>query len=178
MKKKILISVAILSIMCIVFAVLTACNDSGLDRESGQDKFGRNYGEVYNIDEYQSGVYAIPYEIGDTSAMGKSMIGSYCYDKIKLAVTDGEYTLTFYCKNTSFSDVKINGELGQSIEESGMFGYKFQISRDDLDGSLAMTGKVALMNRDVAFSIKVDLSKCALIGNAAINKDDVESGNN
>lgn len=86
--------------------------------------------------------------------------------------------LSLFCKNTAFSDVKLNGELGQRVEESGMYGYQFKIDRENLDTSLAMTGKVSLMNKDVAFSIKVDLSKSALIGNNAINKDDGASGNN
>ncbi|MDE6211435.1 MAG: hypothetical protein K2G42_05640 [Clostridia bacterium] len=178
MKKKIFIGLSIFCIMCAVITAFVGCDNSGLGSESGQDKFGRTYGEIYDIDDYTSGIYAIEYEIGDTSAMGKSMIGSNCYEKIKLAISDGEYTLTFYCKNTAFSDVKLNGELGQRVEESGMYGYQFKIDRENLDTSLAMTGKVSLMNKDVAFSIKVDLSKSALIGNNAINKDDGASGNN
>ncbi|MDE6361408.1 MAG: hypothetical protein K2L53_00345 [Clostridia bacterium] len=93
-------------------------------------------------------------------------------------MNDGEYTLSFYCTTTAFSDVNLNGELGQSVEENGMYGYKFSIDRADLDAGIAMTGKVSLMNKDVAFSIKADLSKATLIGNGAINKDEVESGNN
>jgi hypothetical protein len=45
-----------------------------------------------------------------------------------------------------------------------MYGYTFEITREDLNNKLAMTGYVSLMKRDVAFSINVDLSNAKLIG--------------
>ncbi len=96
--------------------------------------------------------------------MGKTMIGNYCYNKVKLVVSAEGMALTFYCKNNTFSNVKLDSRAGKSIEESDMYGYTFEITREDLNNKLAMTGYVSLMKRDVAFSINVDLSNAKLIG--------------
>ncbi len=165
MKNKIIICAVIFCILATASAVFIACDNSGgLDSQSGTDKYGRKFGSYYDIDEYESGIYSIEYEIGDAGAMGKTMIGNYCYQDVKIAVSEDSITLTFYCKDKTFSDVKLDGNAGVSVEESDMYGYKFDIDREDLNEKFSMTGYVSMMKKDVAFSIKVDLSKARLIG--------------
>ena len=165
MKNKIIIGAVIFCLLVTLLAVIVACDNSGgLGSQSGSDKYGREFGSICDIDGEESGIYEIDYEIDDTSAMGKTMIGNYCYNKVKLAVSAEGMALTFYCKNNTFSNVKLDSRAGKSIEESDMYGYTFEITREDLNNKLAMTGYVSLMKRDVAFSINVDLSNAKLIG--------------
>ncbi len=165
MKNKIITGAVIFCLLVTLLVVFVACdNPGGLGSQSGSDKYGREFGSICDIDGEETGIYEIDYEIDDTSTMGKTMIGNYCYNKVKLAVSAEGMTLTFYCKNNAFSNVKLDSKVGESIEESDMYGYTFEITREALNNKLAMTGYVSLMKRDVAFSINVDLSNAKLIG--------------
>ena len=150
-----------------LIAVASACqNDDGGLSFSVSDKadaYSRDYNNAYNIDDYQSGIYAVSYDI-DASAMGKKMLVSNCADRVLLTVTDSEITLAYYCLNDSFTNIKLNGEDAISADRDGMKGYSFSVDRGDLDSALEMSGYVSAMKRDVQFKIVLHLDDALLIG--------------
>lgn len=169
-KNKLILNFAISLILVAAMCLFAACGKDGIDDgiKTGKDEYGREYGEVYSIDEYESGIYRLPYGTEDTSEIGKSMIKQYCLEYVLLEIDDGECVLTFYCKSNALTDVKISvdGEMlsGESADDGENYGYAFAIDRSALDDKIGMECTVKLMNKTVTFSIRVDLEQAVLVG--------------
>lgn len=169
-KNKLILNFALCLILVAVVCLIAACGNDGISDgvKTGEDEYGRVYGEIYSVDEYESGIYRIPYEIEDTSEIGKSMISQYCLEYVSLDVDGGQYVLTFYCKSNMLNDVKLSvgGEMqtGESADNGENYGYAFEIDRSALDDKMGMECTVKLMNKTVAFSIRADLSQAVLVG--------------
>ncbi|MDE6759008.1 MAG: hypothetical protein K2J89_07085 [Clostridia bacterium] len=166
-KKKISIFLIVVMIVGVLFAVAACKNDDGdflLDDASGKvDPYGRQFNNVYDIDEYLTGEYAVSYDI-DASAMGKSMLKSNCADRVSVKKTEEGYVLTFYCMNDSFTEIALDGEEAQNADRGDAKGYAFDVEREELDGELNMSGYVSAMKRSVEFKIVLDLNDAILIG--------------
>ena len=166
MKKRIGILILTMAIIITAFA-LAGCKDDGGDWVDGNDgavdPYGRQFNCAYDIDEYLTGIYSISYEI-EASAMGKSMLKSNCSDRICVSKTQEGYTLTYYCKNDSFTDIRLKGEEATRADKNGLLGYAFEVERGDFDESLQMSGYVNLMKRNVEFKITLNLNDAILIG--------------
>lgn len=168
-KNKLFVNVAVLLVILSLVAMFSACGkDDEESVKSGEDSFGRTYGEIYDIDEYPSGIYKVAYDIEDTSAMGKAMIRQYCEDYIVVIVDDGNYSLAFYCSSNMLDKVRLGKEGaltdGKVVTENDKQGYEFVIQRETLDDKMAMSCEVKLMGREVNFSIRADLSTAQLVG--------------
>ena len=88
MKNKIIIGAVIFCLLVTLLAVFVACDNSGgLGSQSGSDKYGREFGSICDIDGEETGVYEIDYIFDVTIVMGKSFIGIYCYNMVKLVVS-------------------------------------------------------------------------------------------
>lgn len=167
MTKKIF-AVVILTICIALFAV--ACNNNAQEGNipDGQDAYGREYGQIYNIDEYDTGTYQLKYEIQDTSVMGKTMIGANCKDYVGVSKQNDKFTLTFYAKDSMLSDVKadIDGSIidGQLLSQDGWGAYSFEIQREQLNSKIKLSCRVDIMNKNVEFSIVVDTASAVLVG--------------
>ena len=165
-KKK--ISVLFIAVI-IVVAVLTVagCQKDEVDLfsvdKNAIDPYGREFGCAYDVSAFESGKYAVSYEI-QASPMGKSMLQSNCADKVLLNKSEDGYTLTFYCYNDSFTNIKLADVEEKSADRSGAYGYSFEVTQEDLDGTLEMSGYVSVMKRNVEFKITLDLDDAILIG--------------
>lgn len=162
--KKVLIAVLTV-IVCA--AVLTACGEDKTEY-TGQDEYGRYFGEIYDVDSQESGVFELPYEIGGTSAMGESMIGANCADYVRISKEGNDYEFTFLCKNGMLGSVEMAQEegyiKGKESDEGDLQGYTFAISRDGIGQSVGLRCVVRLMNKTVEFTVKADLQKARLVG--------------
>ena len=167
-KKRVSVILIVLTIVAAV-CCFAGCQDDVDEGElfsankKATDPYGREFNCVYDIDAYDTGVYAVGYEI-EASMMGKSMLEKNCPDKVLVKKSKDGYTLTYYCNNDSFSNIKFNDVEAQTADEKGAFGYLFEVTREDLDGKLEMSGYVNLMKRDVQFKIILDLNNAILIG--------------
>ena len=164
-KKRVGIIFLTVAIIIATFA-LAGCKDDGdwFDGNDGAiDPYGREFNNAYDIDEYLTGIYSVSYEI-QASAMGKSMLKSNCSDRVCVSKTAEGYALTYYCKNDSFTDIRLKGAEAAKSNKNGMIGYSFDVDRQDLDESLQMSGYVSIMKRNVEFKITLDLDDAILIG--------------
>lgn len=152
-----------LSIILIILAIFAACSERETSVDTGTDPLGREYGSVYNIDDYASGNYRVTYEIGGTSDMGKWMIQKNCEDYIGLAVTEVGHTLYFYCKGDLLQDVTLDGQLSQVRTKDGNQVHSFAIERAMLDQEMEMQCMVKIMHKQVKFTIRVDLNTAILV---------------
>ena len=165
MKKRIGIIFLTIAIIIATFA-LAGCNgddDWANGNDGAVDPYGREFNKAYDIDEYSTGIYSISYEI-EASAMGKAMLTSNCSDRVSVSKTQDGLVLTYYCKNDSFTDIRLKGIEAEKSDKNGMKGYSFEVERQDLDESLQMSGYVNLMKRNVEFSITINLNDAILIG--------------
>lgn len=166
MKKKIIVTVAVILVL-VLAGVLAACKE---DRktESGRDAYGRSYGEVYPIDSEATGVFSMPYSIGDTSAIGKTMISANCADYAEAEKTADGYKFTFLCKDGMLGGVKMvkeDGSLsGVESQKDGYQRFTFDVTKEELQQKISLECVVKLMNKTVSFSVTVDLTQAKLVG--------------
>ena len=164
-KKRVGIIFLTVAIIIATFA-LAGCKDDG-DWSDGNDgaidPYGREFNNAYDIDEYLTGIYSVSYEI-QASAMGKSMLKSNCSDRVSVSKTEDGLVLTYYCKNDSFTDIRLKGVEATTSDKNGMRGYAFDVERQDLDESLQMSGYVDIMKMNVEFKITLNLNDAILIG--------------
>lgn len=168
MKKITAILVAAVVALTALFA-LAACGAEVTEPVyEGTDKYGRTLGEIYDIDSEDTGIFRVPYEIGDTSSMGKTMISANCADYVTVEKTESGYTLTFYCDDGMLGGVELVRESGETQgKEASADGYQsfaFEIAREELDSKISLQCEVKLMNKVVGFSVTPDLSKAKLVG--------------
>lgn len=166
--KKVAVLTAVVAIsMALIFA-LAACGKAEEDNFSGKDVYDRDLGGIYDIDSEETGVFRLPYEIGDTSVMGKTMISSNCADYVQVEKTAQGYRLTYYCKEGMLGAVKIitaGGEISGTESEDGSYqGFTFEVSKEDLESKINLSCVVTVMNKTVEYSIKPDLTKAKLVG--------------
>ena len=166
LKKRISVFLIAVIILVAVFATASCQKDDGglfsVDKDA-IDPYGREFDCVYNVDEYESGLYAVSYEI-EASAMGKSMLVSNCADKVLLKKSDEGFMLTYYCYNDSFTDIRLNGVEAKSADKNGSYGYCFEVAKEDLEGKFEMSGYVKAMKKNVEFKIALNLNDATLIG--------------
>ncbi|MBD5100800.1 MAG: hypothetical protein HDT29_06030 [Clostridiales bacterium] len=166
LKKRISIFLIAVMILVAVFATAGCQKDDGglfsVDKDA-VDPYGRDFNCAYNVDEYDSGLYAVSFEI-EASAMGKSMLVKNCADKVLVKKSKDGYTLTYYCYNDSFTNIRLYGVEAISADKDGAYGYSFDVAREDLDLQLEMSGYVKVMSRDVEFKIELNLDDAILIG--------------
>lgn len=168
MKRAVKYMIATLTIAIAIFA-FAACNDNnGGFVYEGTDVYGRTLGEIYDIDSEDTGVFSVPYEIGGTSAIGKTMISANCADYVTVEKTQSGYTLTFYCDDGMLGSVKVVRGSGKTRGKRGAAdGYQsftFGMTREELDSEISLECEVKIMNKVVEFSLTCDLSKAKLVG--------------
>ncbi len=162
--KKIL---TIATVICTFVLFLTACTQQ--KTYEGEDEFGRTYGEIYDVDSQPTGVFDVPYEILDTSAMGKAMIAANCADYVEIEKTSDGYLLGFLCKSSMLGAVKMIGADGSYIdgsesERDGYQAFTFSVTREMLENKISLQCEVSAMNKTVEFSVKPDLDGAILAG--------------
>ena len=164
MKKTI---VLIATVFAVAAIALVGC---GQDRKvrDGEDIYGRTFGEKYAIDSEETGIYEVPYEIDDTSFMGKAMISKYCADYTVVERSESGYTLTYLCKKGALRDVVIvRGDeriKAESGERDGYAAFAFDVSYEELGEKITLECVVALMNRTVSYSVSLSLQDAVLAG--------------
>ena len=167
--KKLLVAVvaAVVALSCV--AAMTACVDDAIKPPEGYSVDGRKLNEIYDIDEYERGEYLVPYEVITDSFMGKSMAEKYCVPTVKVTKSDDGFKLAIYIVDPSvMNNVRlVEGETeihGSDVNEFGYDGYEFEVSREALDGEIAVRLFVSMvMNRDTNFGIKLDLTQAKLV---------------
>lgn len=165
------ISTVIIAVLLALTALIAfaACKDKNKEPVyEGKDEYGRTFGEVYDMDSEETGTFRLPYEIGDTSSMGKTMISANCADYVTVEKKADAYVLIFYCKDGMLGGVKLVRESG-TVEgkEDGANGYQsfsFDVGKEELSGKIPLECKVKLMNKTVSFSITVDVNNAKLVG--------------
>lgn len=162
--KKIFILTAAICLLVLCFA---ACTEK--KTYEGEDEYGRRYGETYDVDSQKPGVFRLPYSISGTSAVGKAMIAANCADYVTLEVTDDGCLLGFLCKKAMLGAVKIiagDGTVtdGEESERDGYQVFTFRVTRETLDGKIALSCEVTVMKKTVGFEITPDLTEAKLIG--------------
>ncbi|MDE5616762.1 MAG: hypothetical protein K2I78_03140 [Clostridia bacterium] len=166
MSKKIISAVLSLSILLCMAVAIVGCKDEGAELPpiaGAPDPYGREFDTICDIDEYPTGIYEISFAI-EASAMGKSMLEKNCLDKLIIAISEDGCKLKFYCKNTSFTNIKIGDKEARAENIDSLYGYVFDIEREDLNGKIEMSGYVSVMKRDVEFVIVPDLTCAVLVG--------------
>lgn len=168
MKKLLTVAIAaIVAASCLCAAA--ACVDGEIQTSDGYSADGRKLNEIYDIDDYERGEYLVPYEVITDSVMGKSMVEKYCVSTVKVAKSEDGLRLAVYVADPSvLNNVRlVEGDVevfGKEVNEFGYDGYEFEISRDALDGEIAVRLFVNLvMKRDTNFGIKLDLSQAKLV---------------
>ena len=156
--KKLLVAVVAVIVALSCVAAMTACVDDAIEPPEG-----------YSVDEYERGEYLVPYEVITDSFMGKSMAEKYCVPTVKVTKSDDGFKLAIYIVDPSvMNNVRlVEGETeihGSEVNEFGYDGYEFEVSRDALDGEIAVRLFVSMvMNRDTNFGIKLDLTQAKLV---------------
>ena len=164
MKKTAFFILAAAAVCVFAFA---GCTDD-MTIESGTAADGREYGQIYDIDEYDEGSYLVPYEIVTDSTMGKLMIQQYCLASVKIEKTSDGITLTLYSTDTTMmSNGRMVGAdgtdiVGASVSEDGYDGFEFDIDREALDGQIDIKFYINMMSRDTQFGIVPDLTQAKL----------------
>lgn len=168
MKKSSTVIIVVVSAIISLLA-FAACKDK--DKEpvyDGTDEYGRTFGEIYDIDSEETGTFRLPYEIGDTSSMGKTMISANCADYVTVEKTGSAYILTFYCNDGMLGGVRLVRESGAVAgKEDGANGYQsfsFDIGKEELSGRISLECEVKIMNKTVSFSITADVNNAKLVG--------------
>ena len=88
---------------------------------------------------------------------------------VKVTKSDNGFKLAIYIVDPSvMNNVRlVEGETeihGGEVNEFGYDGYEFEVSRDALDGEIAVRLFVSMvMNRDTNFGIKLDLTQAKLV---------------
>lgn len=166
MKKTFLTLVIIAMIAVSVFALVSCKEDEEVF--DGKDEYGRSFGEIYDIDSESTGVFRLPYQIGDTSTMGQMMIEQYCADYAEIEKTQSGYKLTFYCDDGMLDNVSMTTDgtsvSGTQKSADDYQGFTFEVEKQDLESKITLSCVVKLMNRAVSFSIAVDLTQAKLVG--------------
>lgn len=157
----------ITAVLAIALFALVGCAQERKVYE-GKDAYGRTLGEKYAVDSEETGVYEVPYEIGDTSVMGKAMISKYCADYTVVERSESGYTLTYLCKKDALRDVVIvRGDeriKAESGERDGYAAFAFDVSYEELGEKITLECVVALMNRTVSYSVSLSLQDAVLAG--------------
>lgn len=161
--KKIL---AIAAIVCVISVCFSACKSQ--KTYEGEDEYGRSYGGIYDVDSQETGVFNVPYGISDTSAVGKTMIAANCADYVVVEKKDGGYVFGFLCKESVLGSVKMLADDGSAVdgEESGRDGYRmfaFAVTRETLEGKIALRCEVTVMKKTVEFSVTPNLANAMLV---------------
>lgn len=164
MKSKIISGIAIFICAMMLCGILASCQGDKDNTPSGEDAYGRVYGQIYDIDDQPSGTYKLTYSIEDTSTMGKTMIAMYCLDYVNIIVDNGKYQLVFYCTGNMLSDVKLSDKEAKASETEDGMAYTFEIDRQMLDDKMAMSCYVTVMKKQVSFSIKAHVDNAVLVG--------------
>lgn len=168
MKKLLSATIAVIVALSCVF-VMAACVDDTIEPPEGYSVDGRKLNEIYDIDDYERGEYLVPYEVISESVMGKSMAEKYCVPTVKVTKSDDGFKLAIFVVDPSvMNNVRlVEGETeihGSEVNEFGYDGYEFEVSRDALDGEIAVRLFVSMvMKRDTNFGIKLDLSQAKLV---------------
>lgn len=107
-------------------------------------------------------IYDVDYEIGGTNSIGQSMIGKYFDEHAYLLKEDDLYFVSInLLDNSAISDIDIslgNYKSGILTNENGKkTTYTITIGEEDITSSIAIKGKVSAMNKDVSFTIKLNL---------------------
>lgn len=170
MKKRIFAIISV--IMCVVTLSILGVSCTNKEREAkiqGEDAYGRVFGNEYDIDSKPTGVFRMPFEIGDISSVIKGFIKSYSKNYIQLEVCEDEYVLTFFCKSVPMSetcltvgDYKTEGVKGEG--ENGYISYSFTIKKEFIDQKMFMSCKVDMLNKYFSYSIKADKDSAWLVG--------------
>lgn len=168
--KKIILTTAVLAIVLTAALGLAACTDDKIEIPDGSSDDGRELNEIYDIDDYESGVYLVPYEVVSDSTMGKMMVEKYCVSTVKVEKSGDGIEFAFYITDQSMmSNVRIvdesgNEQTGVEVNEFGYDGYEFEVGRENLDKEIAVKLFVNIMQRDTNFGIKLDLTQAKLVG--------------
>lgn len=147
MKKKFLAAAAFIIVIVMFVFAFTACKEEE-NVVSGEDAYGRVFGEIYDVDSQPEGIFRLPYTIGDTSFIGQTMISANCADYVILRKSEDGYKLTYLCKKGALSAVRKAGdgkyEEGVVSEEGDMQGFTFAIERDELKQKIMLQCVVEL----------------------------------
>lgn len=167
--KKRFTAVAVYMILTFVAVAVFACGDSDKSEiRAGVDEYGRNFGEIYALDSEQTGVFRVPYEISDTSSVGKAMISKYCAEYAEVEKRADVYVMTYFCEGKSLGSVGIKTDdgivQGTEIKQSGYTGYSFELTEDAVCEKIPLVCVEKLMNRTVEFSITLDTASAVLAG--------------
>lgn len=164
MKKIFAVAVAV----CVLAACLAACT-TGQKTYEGKDAYGRNFGEIYEVDSAATGTFELPYAIADTSAIGKTMIAANCADYVIVEKTESGYRLGFLCKGDMLGSVRMTVGDGvyadaEKSEKDGYNAFTFDVAREALDAKISLQCEVTVMHKTVSFSIAPDMTKAKLAG--------------
>lgn len=166
MKKTITFIIAAITVCALVFS-LAACGEEE-QVYSGKDAYGRSYGEIYDINSEETGLFRVPYEIGDTSAIGKSMISSNCADYVEVKKDADKYEFTYFCKKGMQGEVAVVSDdltvKGTAGEKDGYQSFTFDFTQQELENKIALQCEVTVMNKTVNFSVTLDLKQAKLVG--------------
>lgn len=107
-------------------------------------------------------IYDTSYEIGGTNSIGQSMIGKYFDNHAYLFKENDLYFLSItLLDNSALSDIDIslgNYKSGILINENGKkTTYTITIGEEDITSQVNITGMVSAMNKEVSFTIKLNL---------------------
>lgn len=165
--KKVVFAVVLIIAALVSLALFAACKDEEPVYD-GVDEYGRTLGEVYDVDSEETGKFRLPYEIGDTSSMGKTMISAYCADYVGVEKTSDGYVLTFYCDDGMLGNVRLVrdtvGVAGKEEVADGYQSFSFEVEKEELGSKIFLECEVKLMNKTVGFSITPDLDNSKLVG--------------
>lgn len=168
--KRFILTATVLAAVLTAALGLAACTDDKIEIPDGSSDDGRELNEIYDIDDYESGVYLVPYEVISESTMGKTMVQLYCVSTVKVEKSADGIELALYITDPDMmSNVRLvgaNGEeqTGVEVNEFGYDGYEFEVGRENLDKEIAVRLFVNMMKRDTNFGIKLDLTQAKLVG--------------
>ena len=170
MKSKVMISVTFLVILALSIVLIGCDKKDDYIVPNGLDEYGREYGQIYDIDKYESGIYHLSYDLLGLSSFVESMIRNNCADYVEVEVNkNGEYYYTFYSIGEKLTDVSIKITdttlEGEIVKENNKVGYEFKLNREQLDNTITIYCKVsAMFGKSVDFDMKIHIDKAKLVG--------------
>lgn len=110
--------------------------------------------------EAAEGTFRMPYEIVDTSAIGKLMIGANCADYVEIRKSQGTYTLVYFCKPGILGSIEILQDdktfAGSATAEGDFEGYAFRTDQATIENKIRLRCVVVPMDKTVEFAIVID----------------------
>ncbi|MCD8040823.1 MAG: NEAT domain-containing protein [Clostridia bacterium] len=129
------------------------------------------------VSDWEDGTYSVTYEVGGTSAIGKSMIANYFDDTVMVdKVGDNYYMSLSLVKSVSSMqnltltlDSNTDGkQIGQEITEDtdSRKTYRYTLSAENLASTLNYSVYISAMGTTQSFTITLNLDSATYVGEA------------